>query len=217
MSWPSMVVAIEDPSDDVWVPPWPADRGGPARAGRVAPSAKVAILAEADFTGRRRARWARARPTDGFFDDLAPGDYVVHQHGVARYTGMVTRVPSTGRHGTTSCSSTGATTSSTCLRTRSTSSPTGGGDSPTLQRLGGRSGSGISGQGPGRRARDRPGARRALPVAFARATPSRPTRPGNVSSRTPSPSPRPSTNCCAPSEEVKTDMESHPHGTVGLW
>ena len=34
----------------------------------------------------------RRRPTEGFFDDLAPGDYVVHrQHGVARYSGMVTR------------------------------------------------------------------------------------------------------------------------------
>ena len=34
----------------------------------------------------------RARPTDGFFDDLAPGSYVVHrQHGVARYAGMTTR------------------------------------------------------------------------------------------------------------------------------
>ncbi|HUC38176.1 MAG TPA: transcription-repair coupling factor [Acidimicrobiales bacterium] len=58
-------------------------------------AAKVAVLAEPDLTGRRRAHRpvrARARPTDGFFDDLAPGDYVVHrQHGVARYTGMVTR------------------------------------------------------------------------------------------------------------------------------
>ncbi len=58
-------------------------------------SAKVAVLAESDLTGRRRAHRparARARPTDGFFDDLAPGDFVVHrQHGVARYSGMVTR------------------------------------------------------------------------------------------------------------------------------
>jgi len=58
-------------------------------------SAKVAVLAEPDVTGRRRAHRAvraRARPTEGFFDDLAPGDYVVHrQHGVARYSGMVTR------------------------------------------------------------------------------------------------------------------------------
>jgi transcription-repair coupling factor (superfamily II helicase) len=67
----------------------------PLDRGFVVPSAKVAVLAEADVTGRRRAHRparARARPVDGFFDDLAPGDYVVHrQHGVARYTGMVTR------------------------------------------------------------------------------------------------------------------------------
>jgi transcription-repair coupling factor (superfamily II helicase) len=46
-------------------------------------------------TGRRRPhRQARPRPraTEGFFDDLAPGDYVVHNvHGVARFAGMVTR------------------------------------------------------------------------------------------------------------------------------
>lgn len=63
--------------------------------GFILPGAKLAVLAEADASGRRRphrvAR-ARARPVDGFFDDLAPGDYVVHrQHGVARYAGMVTR------------------------------------------------------------------------------------------------------------------------------
>ena len=34
----------------------------------------------------------RTRATEGFFDDLKPGDYVVHhQHGVARYGGMVKR------------------------------------------------------------------------------------------------------------------------------
>ncbi len=67
----------------------------PLDRGFVVPSAKVAVLAEADVTGRRRAHRparARARPVDGFFDDLAPGDYVVHrQHGVARYKAMVTR------------------------------------------------------------------------------------------------------------------------------
>jgi transcription-repair coupling factor (superfamily II helicase) len=57
--------------------------------------AKVAVLAEADLTGRRRAH-RRARPrrrdTSGFFDDLKIGDHVVHHHhGVARYGGMVTR------------------------------------------------------------------------------------------------------------------------------
>jgi transcription-repair coupling factor (superfamily II helicase) len=67
----------------------------PLERGFVVPSAKVAVLAEADVTGRRRAHRparARARAVDGFFDDLAPGDYVVHrQHGVARFKGMVTR------------------------------------------------------------------------------------------------------------------------------
>jgi transcription-repair coupling factor (superfamily II helicase) len=67
----------------------------PLDRGFVLPVAKVAVLAEADITGRRRphrSARARARPVDGFFDDLAPGDFVVHrQHGVARYAGMVTR------------------------------------------------------------------------------------------------------------------------------
>ncbi|HEX3947995.1 MAG TPA: DEAD/DEAH box helicase, partial [Acidimicrobiales bacterium] len=81
------------------------DRADPAVGARVVaaplalgfalPEAKVAVLSDADVTGRRtthrRAR-PRARPTDGFFDDLAPGSYVVHrQHGVARYTGVTTR------------------------------------------------------------------------------------------------------------------------------
>jgi transcription-repair coupling factor (superfamily II helicase) len=67
----------------------------PLDRGFVVSSVKVAVLTEADLTGRRRAHRparARARPVDGFFDDLAPGDYVVHrQHGVARFKGMVTR------------------------------------------------------------------------------------------------------------------------------
>ena len=57
--------------------------------------AGVAVLAESDVTGRRaphRTARPRARPTDGFFDDLEPGSFVVHrQHGVARYAGMTTR------------------------------------------------------------------------------------------------------------------------------
>ncbi len=67
----------------------------PLDAGFVLADARVAVLAEGDLTGRRRAH-RRARPrrreTQGFFDDLQPGDHVVHdQHGVARYGGMVTR------------------------------------------------------------------------------------------------------------------------------
>ena len=109
--------------------------------GFVLPGAKVAVLAESDVTGRRRphrqAR-TRARPVDGFFDDLAPGNFVVHrQHGVARYGGMVTR------------SMGGATRDYLLLEYRGADklylptdqiellTPYAGGDSPTVSRLGG--------------------------------------------------------------------------------
>jgi transcription-repair coupling factor (superfamily II helicase) len=57
--------------------------------------AKVAVVAEGDLTGRRRAhRTARPRRRQGVsvFEDLKPGNYVVHhQHGVGKYDGMVKR------------------------------------------------------------------------------------------------------------------------------
>ncbi|HEY5664302.1 MAG TPA: transcription-repair coupling factor [Ilumatobacter sp.] len=57
--------------------------------------AKVAIVAESDLTGRRRAhRAARPRRREGTttFEDLRTGNYVVHhQHGVGRFEGMVKR------------------------------------------------------------------------------------------------------------------------------
>ena len=141
----------------------------PLERGFVLPEVKLAVLAEADVTGRRRAHRApRPRRTDaqGFFDDLKPGDYVVHhQHGVGRYGGMVKRaiggverdyllleyrggdklyVPSDQidavRHYT-------------------------GGDTPTLNRLGGREWATDQGQGAGRGPGDRPGAGRPLPDA----------------------------------------------------
>ncbi len=80
--------------------PLPAPRTGiatvaPLERGFILPGAKLAVLTERDITGRRRAhRPARPRQRDarGFFDDLKEGDYVVHhQHGVARYGGMVRR------------------------------------------------------------------------------------------------------------------------------
>jgi transcription-repair coupling factor (superfamily II helicase) len=67
----------------------------PLERGTILPGCKLAVLSEADLTGRRRAhRKAKPRRRDaqGFFDDLKPGDYVVHeQHGVGRFAGMVTR------------------------------------------------------------------------------------------------------------------------------
>jgi transcription-repair coupling factor (superfamily II helicase) len=109
--------------------------------GFVVHDSKVAVLTEHDMTGRRRAHRtpkARARPTDGFFDDLAPGAYVVHrQHGVARYGGMVTR------------SMNGSSRDYLMLEYRGDDklyiptdqidvlTPYSGGESPTLNRLGG--------------------------------------------------------------------------------
>jgi transcription-repair coupling factor (superfamily II helicase) len=67
----------------------------PVSTGFILPDCHVAVLSEADITGRRmphrRAR-PRARATDGFFDDLAVGSFVVHrQHGVARFEGVTSR------------------------------------------------------------------------------------------------------------------------------
>ena len=67
----------------------------PLNRGCVLPNARLAIVAEPDLTGRRRAhRQARprARQAAGVFEDLKPGNYVVHYvHGVGHYEGMVKR------------------------------------------------------------------------------------------------------------------------------
>ncbi len=75
-------------------------RGGvtlvaPIDRGAVLPEIKLAVLAERDLTGRRRTHrrtLSRKRDTRPFFEDLREGSYVVHhQHGVARFSGMVTK------------------------------------------------------------------------------------------------------------------------------
>ncbi|MEY2401417.1 MAG: hypothetical protein QOJ08_1528, partial [Ilumatobacteraceae bacterium] len=67
----------------------------PLHRGCMLPAAKLAIVAEGDLTGRRRTHRQprpRKRQGTGFFEDLKPGNYVVHyQHGVGRYEGMVKR------------------------------------------------------------------------------------------------------------------------------
>ncbi|HET9772583.1 MAG TPA: transcription-repair coupling factor, partial [Acidimicrobiia bacterium] len=66
----------------------------PIQKGFVLPALRLAVVAEADLTGRRRVhRKPRgARRGEDFYDDLKVGDYVVHnQHGVGRYAGMVAR------------------------------------------------------------------------------------------------------------------------------
>ncbi len=67
----------------------------PLERGCILPAIKVAVVTEHDLTGRRRAH-RKVRPprrdAQSFFDDLKAGDHVVHhQHGVARYSGMVKR------------------------------------------------------------------------------------------------------------------------------
>jgi transcription-repair coupling factor (superfamily II helicase) len=67
----------------------------PLHRGFSLPLAKLAIVAEGDLTGRRRTHRQprpRKRQSVGFFEDLKPGNYVVHhQHGVGQYEGMVKR------------------------------------------------------------------------------------------------------------------------------
>ena len=67
----------------------------PLHRGCTVPNAKLAVIAESDLTGRRRAhRKARTRKREGTttFEDLKAGNYVVHhQHGVGKYEGMVKR------------------------------------------------------------------------------------------------------------------------------
>ncbi len=66
----------------------------PLDRGFVVPGAQLAVVAEADLTGRRRVhrRPRGARRGADLYDALTAGDYVVHQvHGVARYSGMVQR------------------------------------------------------------------------------------------------------------------------------
>jgi transcription-repair coupling factor (superfamily II helicase) len=67
----------------------------PLDRGCILPGIKVALLAEADLTGRRRTHRPprrRRREAQRFFEDLKVGDHVVHaHHGVARFGGMVKR------------------------------------------------------------------------------------------------------------------------------
>lgn len=67
----------------------------PIERGVLVPDVGLGILSEADITGRRRTHRAarpRRKSQASAFENLHEGDYVVHHHhGVAKYTGMVTR------------------------------------------------------------------------------------------------------------------------------
>ena len=113
----------------------PLDRGG------LISGSKLAIVAEPDVTGRRRPhRQARPRPraTEGFFDDLAPGDYVVHNvHGVARFAGMVTRSMGGAERDYLQLEYRGGDRLYLPSEQIDAITPYTGGESPTLNRMGG--------------------------------------------------------------------------------
>jgi len=90
---------LDVPIDRADTPSLPAGSArivvAPLHHGVTISAAKVAVVAESDLTGRRRAhRRPRARRRDsvGTYEDLKPGMYVVHfHHGVGQYEGMVKR------------------------------------------------------------------------------------------------------------------------------
>jgi len=61
--------------------------------GAFMPNAKLALIAESDLTGRRPGpRRQKPRSSGTVFEDLKPGDYVVHHHhGVGKFEGLVSR------------------------------------------------------------------------------------------------------------------------------
>ena len=61
--------------------------------GAFMPGAKLALIAESDLTGRRPGpRRQKPRTSGTAFQDLKPGDYVVHyHHGVGKFEGLVSR------------------------------------------------------------------------------------------------------------------------------
>ncbi len=113
----------------------------PLERGVILPASKLALLAEPDITGRRRAHRAakpRARATSGFFDDMAPGSYVVHHHhGVARYAGMVTRTIGGVERDYLLLEYRGADKLLIPSDQIDTLRPYSGGETPTLSRMGG--------------------------------------------------------------------------------
>ena len=171
----------------------PLDRGG------LISGSRLAIVAEPDVTGRRRPhRQARPRPraTEGFFDDLAPGDYVVHNvHGVARFAGMVTRSMGGAERDYLQLEYRGGDRLYLPSEQIDALTPYSGGESPTLNRMGGAE---WSRQKARVRAAVREVAKELVELYRRRrstpGTPSRPTRPGRPSSSSPSPIPRPPTS-----------------------
>nr|WP_246325335.1 transcription-repair coupling factor [Dissulfurirhabdus thermomarina] len=69
-------------------------RSGPLTCGFMLPGEALVVLTEDELLGGRRPRRARRRAEAGgetlAFEDLRPGEYVVHRdHGIARFQGLV--------------------------------------------------------------------------------------------------------------------------------
>ncbi|HEY2301402.1 MAG TPA: CarD family transcriptional regulator, partial [Acidimicrobiales bacterium] len=113
----------------------------PLDRGFVYPALRLAVLAEGDLTGRRRAHRKarpRARATETFFDDMKAGAYVVHyQHGVGRFAGMVKRSIGGVERDYLSLEYRGADRLYVPSDQIDLLRPYTGGDNPSLSRLGG--------------------------------------------------------------------------------
>jgi transcription-repair coupling factor (superfamily II helicase) len=113
----------------------------PLDRGFVYPALRLAVLAEGDLTGRRRAHRKarpRVRATETFFDDMKAGAYVVHyQHGVGRFAGMVKRSIGGVERDYLSLEYRGADRLYVPSDQIDLLRPYTGGDNPSLSRLGG--------------------------------------------------------------------------------
>ena len=82
-------------SGDGAIPPGVSLVVAPVERGFVLPASRLALITESELTGRRRTRRRtrpRRRAAVRVFEDLSPGDYVVHEHhGVARFAGLTSR------------------------------------------------------------------------------------------------------------------------------
>jgi transcription-repair coupling factor (superfamily II helicase) len=113
----------------------------PLERGALMPDSLLALVSEPDITGRRRPHRVarpRARAVEGFFDDLAPGAYVVHHvHGVARYGGLVRRAIGGSERDYLLLEYRGEDKLYVPSDQIDTITPYAGGDQPSLNRLGG--------------------------------------------------------------------------------
>jgi transcription-repair coupling factor (superfamily II helicase) len=112
----------------------------PLERGAIVSGAGIALVAEADLTGRRRVhrRPRGARRSLDLYEDLAAGDHVVHHHhGVARYAGMVTRAIGGAERDYLLLEYKGADKLYVPTDQVGTVRKYTGGDTPTLNRMGG--------------------------------------------------------------------------------